>query len=126
MTSSGAATYAYQTWGAYGASKAALNHLAMTIGAEEPDVTTIAIRPGTVDTEMQRELREVHHATMTPEDAKKFADLKSSGKLLKPEQPGHVMAKLVLDAPRELTGKFLTYAYPPLQVTTTNVKQMER
>ncbi len=36
MTSSGAATGAYQGWGAYGAGKAVLNHLALTLAVEEP------------------------------------------------------------------------------------------
>jgi NAD(P)-dependent dehydrogenase (short-subunit alcohol dehydrogenase family) len=108
FTSSGAATYAYTAWGAYGASKAAMNHLAMTLGVEEPDIVSIAIRPGTVDTEMQRELRDIHHGTMDSTDAAKFASLKSDGKLLRPDQPGNVIAKLVLDAPHSLSGKFLT------------------
>jgi NAD(P)-dependent dehydrogenase (short-subunit alcohol dehydrogenase family) len=107
LVSSGAAVSAYATWGAYGASKAVLNHLATTLAVEEPNVTTISIRPGTVDTEMQRELREVHHEAMDEQDAQKFATLKSSGKLLRPEQPGHVMAKLAIGAGEELSGKFL-------------------
>ncbi|WPG99918.1 Hypothetical protein R9X50_00273900 [Acrodontium crateriforme] len=109
FTSSGAATGAYTTWGAYGSAKAALNHLAMTLAVEEKDVTTISIRPGVVDTDMQQEIREKHNTAMDENDAKKFASLKATGGLLKPEQPGHVMAKLVLDAPKELSGKFLTW-----------------
>ena len=109
FTSSGAAPHAYPTWGAYGSAKAAMNHLAMTIANEEKDITTIAIRPGTVDTEMQRDIREKHNKAMDASDAKKFAELKSSGSLLKPEQPGHVMAKLVLDGPKELSGRFLQW-----------------
>ncbi|RUS19392.1 hypothetical protein BC937DRAFT_87567 [Endogone sp. FLAS-F59071] len=38
-------------------SKAALNHLVQTLAVEEPDVTTIALRPGAVDTEMQAVIR---------------------------------------------------------------------
>lgn len=38
-------------------SKAALNHLASTLSVEEPDVTSIALRPGVVDTDMQVLLR---------------------------------------------------------------------
>jgi hypothetical protein len=79
----------------------------MTLAVEEPNVITISIRPGTVDTEMQRELREIHHTTMDKQDAEKFATLKSSGKLLRPEQPGIVIAKLVVEAEKELSGKFL-------------------
>ena len=106
LTSSGAAVGAYATWGAYGASKAVLNHLAMTLAVEEPDVTTVSIRPGVVDTEMQREIRELHNQAMDAKDAAKFAGLKTNGGLLKPEQPGNVIARLVLSAPIALSGGF--------------------
>lgn len=107
LVSSGAAAGAYSTWGAYGASKAVLNHLAMTLAVEEPDITTISIRPGVVDTEMQREIREVHHTSMDKKDVEKFAGLKTNGGLVKPEQPGNVMAKLAVQASKDLSGKFL-------------------
>lgn len=109
LTSSGAALSAYPTWGAYGSSKAALNHLAITLANEEPDITAIAVRPGVVDTEMQVDIREKHNTVMDGIDASKFAELKRTGGLLKPEQPGHVMAKLVLGAPKDLSGKFLNW-----------------
>lgn len=108
LTSTGAAVSAYKTWGLYGSTKAAMNHLAATLGAEEPDVTTVAIRPGMVDTEMQRELREVHRDNMPADVYAKFHNAHKDGKLLKPEQPGHVMARLVLDAPTSLSGRFLS------------------
>lgn len=107
LCSSGAAINAYEGWGAYGATKAALNHLALTLATEEPDITTVSIRPGVVDTDMQKSIREVHHEKMSEKDRAKFAELKSSGGLLKPEQPGNVMARLVLSAPRDLNGTFL-------------------
>ncbi|EGP88903.1 unnamed protein product [Zymoseptoria tritici ST99CH_3D1] len=109
LVSSGAATSAYTGWGAYGGAKAAVNHLAATLGREEPDVVSLAIRPGVVDTDMQKDIREKHSGGMDAGDSKKFAELKSSGGLLKPEQPGHVMAKLVLNAPKGLSGQFLTW-----------------
>ncbi|KAI9760155.1 MAG: hypothetical protein M4579_001875 [Chaenotheca gracillima] len=109
LTSSGAAVGNYATWGAYGASKAALNHLGATVASEEPDVTTISIRPGVVDTQMQQELRDEHLTKMNPEDGAKFATLKKDGQLLKPEQPGNVMARLVMDATNDLSGKFLSW-----------------
>ena len=112
FTSSGAAINAYTGWGAYGATKAALNHLALTLGAEEPDVTTISIRPGVVDTEMQRDIREVHSLSMQEKDVARFHQLHRDGSLLRPEQPGHVIAKLALDGPKELSGKFLRYGPP--------------
>lgn len=39
-------------------SKAALNHLATTLAVEEPDITTIAFRPGVVATDMQKSARD--------------------------------------------------------------------
>lgn len=109
LTSSGAAINAYQGWGCYGASKAVLNHIALTLAVEEPDVTTISVRPGVVDTEMQREIREVHNKSMSEKDAAKFLGLKKDGGLLKPEQPGHVIAKLAVSGKTELSGKFLNW-----------------
>ncbi|KAI9782599.1 MAG: hypothetical protein M1839_004844 [Geoglossum umbratile] len=130
FTSSGAAASGYATWGAYGASKgmqwafvasgrpqitnasietAAINHLALTLANEEELVTSISVRPGVVDTEMQREIREVHNGVMSQNDVKRFSLLKEQGQLLRPEQPGHVIAKLALGAPKWLSGQFLRY-----------------
>lgn len=52
--SSDAAVEAYPTWGAYGASKAALDHLARIWGAEldGTGVRVLAIDPGEMDTQM--------------------------------------------------------------------------
>ncbi|KAJ5162751.1 Short-chain dehydrogenase/reductase SDR [Penicillium coprophilum] len=111
FTSSGAAAAGtgYRGWGLYAATKAAMNNFAMSLGAEEPDVTTVSIRPGMVDTEMQRALREDHATGLDAEMHSKFTGVHETGKLLKPEQPGHVMAKLVLDAPKELSGGFYSW-----------------
>ena len=86
-----------------------LNHLTLTLSVEEPDVTSISIRPGVVDTEMQREIREVHNQAMTERDAAKFRGFHKEGDLLKPEQPGHVIAKLAVGADKSLSGKFLNW-----------------
>ena len=56
-----------------------MNHLALTLKVEEPTITTIAIRPGVVDTEMQRELREVYHEKMDKKDKEKFVGAKANG-----------------------------------------------
>ncbi|KAF2226478.1 hypothetical protein BDZ85DRAFT_256226 [Elsinoe ampelina] len=109
LCSSGASQSPYSTWGAYGATKAAINHLAATLSVEEPDVTTISLRPGVVDTEMQRAIREQHSESMDKKAADHFANLHGTGKLLKPEQPGHVMAQLATDGPKDLSGAFLTW-----------------
>lgn len=79
----------------------------MTLSSEEDNITCISIRPGVVDTQMQRELREIHASGMQEKDSAKFFTLHKEGGLLKPEQPGNVMARLVLDAPTTLNGRFL-------------------
>jgi NAD(P)-dependent dehydrogenase (short-subunit alcohol dehydrogenase family) len=76
----------------------------MTLTAEEPDITSVAIRPGVVDTDMQIEVRG-HAAIMDEKDVKKFKGLHEEGKLLRPDQPGNVMARLALSAGRDLSGK---------------------
>ncbi|KAI9723077.1 MAG: hypothetical protein M1828_004325 [Chrysothrix sp. TS-e1954] len=124
LTSSGAAVKATSTWGCYGASKAVLNHLAMTLAVEEPDITTIAIRPGVVDTDMQAQLKSNHFQFMDDHDVHKFESLRSSGKMLKPEQPGHFMARLVLAAPHDLNGKFVKYARFQLSREGTNARNI--
>lgn len=95
----------YTGCGAYGLAKAALNHLAMTLSVEEPDVVSVAVRPGVVDTQIQDEIRDLHGPKMAEKDWQKFVGLKRDGKLLRPEEPGSVMARLVLEADRDLSGK---------------------
>lgn len=84
-----------------------MNHLNLTLAAEEPDVTCVSIRPGVVDTQMQIDIREVHSSSMDEKDNAKFRGLHEEGKLVKPEQPGHVIAKLAINAPKVFSGMFL-------------------
>jgi NAD(P)-dependent dehydrogenase (short-subunit alcohol dehydrogenase family) len=51
---SDAAVEPYAGWGAYGASKAALDQLAAVLAAEEPDLRVYAIDPGDLRTDMQQ------------------------------------------------------------------------
>ena len=58
---------------------------------------------------MQREIRENHNKSMSASDAARFAELKNEGGLLRPEQPGHVIAKLSVSAPKDMSGKYLSW-----------------
>ncbi|PYH44098.1 SDR family oxidoreductase [Aspergillus saccharolyticus JOP 1030-1] len=109
FTSSAAGVKPIPAWGLYGASKAAMNHLARTLGEEEPAVTTVSIDPGLVDTEMQREIREDLATAMESQLHSFFTSAHKAGGLSKPEQPGHVIAKLVVGAPKELSGRFIEW-----------------
>jgi NAD(P)-dependent dehydrogenase (short-subunit alcohol dehydrogenase family) len=83
--------------------------LAMHLAKEEPDITSIAIMPGRVDTDMQRELREQGKATMAELDHTGFVQAFEQGELFRPNQPGDVCARLVTNPPAELSGKHLKY-----------------
>jgi NAD(P)-dependent dehydrogenase (short-subunit alcohol dehydrogenase family) len=59
--SSDAAAEAYETWGGYGASKAALDHLSAVLGVEEPGLRVWAVDPGDMGTDL--------YAAAVPDDA---------------------------------------------------------
>jgi len=52
---SDAAVEAYEGWGAYGASKAALEQLTSVLAAERPDLRVYAVDPGDMNTRMHQE-----------------------------------------------------------------------
>lgn len=53
--SSDAAIEHYETWGAYAASKAALDHLTLTLAGEDPDVRWWAVDPGDMRTQLHQD-----------------------------------------------------------------------
>jgi NAD(P)-dependent dehydrogenase (short-subunit alcohol dehydrogenase family) len=105
--SSGAAVKAVEGWSAYCAAKAGVTHLTRVLAAEEPAVTTLALRPGVVDTAMQALIRAEGSGGMSAAQVAYFAGLKAEGQLRPPEIPGRVLAWLALRAPREWSGAFL-------------------
>lgn len=52
---SDAAVDHYETWGAYAASKAALDHLTLTLAAEDSAIRWYAVDPGDLRTQMQQD-----------------------------------------------------------------------
>ncbi|MGH3031674.1 MAG: SDR family NAD(P)-dependent oxidoreductase [Gaiellaceae bacterium] len=52
---SDAAVEAYETWGGYGSSKAALAQLTAVLGVEQPGLRAYAVDPGDMRTQMQQE-----------------------------------------------------------------------
>ena len=53
--SSDAAVEAYENWGGYGSSKAALDHLSAILAAEQPELRIYAVDPGDMRTQLQQE-----------------------------------------------------------------------
>ncbi|KDN37988.1 NAD(P)-binding protein [Tilletiaria anomala UBC 951] len=109
FVSSGAAVANSAAWGAYNVSKAGANALARTLAQEEKGdasqgrapVAVWAVRPGAVDTEMQANLRANSAQHVDSDVHQRFIKLHEEGQLLKPEQPGHVLAALALLGTRE-------------------------
>src|SRR5262245_6300106 len=52
---SDAAVEAYQGWGGYGSSKAALEHITAVLAAEHPELRIYAVDPGDMRTQMQQD-----------------------------------------------------------------------
>ena len=84
-----------------------MNSLAAHLGAEESDITSVSITPGKVDTEMQKILREKGKGCMDEALHSDFVSAFHTGELLKPEQPGNVMARLVANPDPKLSGNIL-------------------
>ena len=72
---------------------------------EEPSITSVAISPGKVDTDMQKQIREEGKTGMAADFHAVFVNEHEKGLLLPPEKPGYVIAKLVADANKEFSGK---------------------
>jgi NAD(P)-dependent dehydrogenase (short-subunit alcohol dehydrogenase family) len=86
--SSDAAVGHYETWGGYGASKAALDHVALTLAAEHPTLAVYAVDPGDMRTAM-------HQAAFPGED---ISDRPEPETLVEP------LLRLVADRPP--SGRF--------------------
>lgn len=88
-----------------------MNMYLKCLAREEPNVVCMAVRPGIVDTEIVQGLYSNPHnaQVMDPEQFKFMQLQRDHGKLLKPEEPAEVMAKLVLDAPKSLSGSFFSW-----------------
>ncbi|KAJ1863380.1 hypothetical protein LPJ73_000537 [Coemansia sp. RSA 2703] len=110
--SSGAATGAYQGWGAYCMGKAALNMLTQVLACEEEEVVSVALRPGVVATDMQALIRDAGKEAMKPEQHGKFTKMHEQGALLPPERPALSIACLALCAAKEHSGSFYSWDSP--------------
>jgi NAD(P)-dependent dehydrogenase (short-subunit alcohol dehydrogenase family) len=96
-------------WGAYCASKAALNMFTSVLALEEPLITALAAHPGAVDTDMQADLRRVGKGHMTDTEHARFVRMSQEGALLPPHAPGRAIAALALYAPPTWSGEFVSW-----------------
>ncbi|KTW28025.1 hypothetical protein T552_01887 [Pneumocystis carinii B80] len=107
--SSGASTNPYKSMGAYSGSKAAMNHLSSVLAIEESSITSVSLRPGVVDTQMQTSLREKHVSNLDKDMHARFMNLHQTGQLISPEDSARIIVILALYAKKELSGRYISY-----------------
>lgn len=107
--STGAAARVAQGWGVYSVAKAGLNHFTRILAAEEPEITTLAVRPGRVDTDMQAFIRRTGLTGMPPDVHRQFIEQYEQGRLLPPEKVGRAIAWMALNAPHKWSGEFIEW-----------------
>ena len=96
ILTSGAARSIYPGWASYGAGKAAVDQWVRDVGAEQSSrggVQVLSVTPGTVDTEMQAQLRAAQEEDFPKRQ--KFLDVERDGKLTPPDQVARKMWKLL-------------------------------
>lgn len=113
--SSGASNVPIPSASAYCTAKAGLTHFNRVLGEEVPDVTSVCIRPGVVDTAMQTRIRREGSVVMDPSHYTYYTELKTKGELEPPEIPARSIAWLSIYAPHNMSGEFRNYDDPDIQ-----------
>jgi len=105
---SGAAERNVEGIGAYCLSKAAEEHLARQLAVEAPEITCFVYRPGAVETEMQKSVREAKGSGAKVLH-RVFGEMKEQGILLTPETAARALVQILKREPRHFHGKIATY-----------------
>ena len=109
FVSSGAANRAIDGWSAYCCAKTALFRFADSLALEEKEhgINVISVRPGVVDTDMQRDIRSTGVDQM--KDYEFFKELHEQKKLLDPNLTAERICPLALDIPAGWTGELVNH-----------------
>jgi NAD(P)-dependent dehydrogenase (short-subunit alcohol dehydrogenase family) len=105
---SGAAEMNVEGIGAYCLCKAAEEHLARQLAAEAPEVTCFVYRPGPVETELQKGVREAKGSGAEVLH-RVFGEMKKHGTLITPEMAARALVQIIKRDPRRFHGKTATY-----------------
>ncbi|KAK9474528.1 uncharacterized protein V1510DRAFT_373429 [Dipodascopsis tothii] len=99
----------YFGWHGYGGSKACVDHLAATYAVEEPDVLSVSIDPGVMDTNMQAEIRTEHGTKMKADHIEYLMRVKEDASIASTEGPATVVYNMVTRGTSEFSGKYLVF-----------------
>ena len=105
--SSGAADSNVEGWGAYCASKAALDRLSGVLAAEVADtgIVVASMNPGATDTQMQADIRQTTSSQFKRGDY--FRRLHDQGKLFQPDEAAQLLLWLASDYAKNENGNKL-------------------
>jgi NAD(P)-dependent dehydrogenase (short-subunit alcohol dehydrogenase family) len=101
---SGVAQHNIAGMGIYAVAKAAEEHLARQLALEAPEITCFTYRPGVVETDMQRQLRQAEgggSAQLRP----MFQGYRDQGRLLSPQQAAEGLLGILEDNPHRFHGQ---------------------
>jgi NAD(P)-dependent dehydrogenase (short-subunit alcohol dehydrogenase family) len=110
--SSTAANLPIEGLSAYCVAKAGLHMLVQVLALEAPQVTSLSVQPGPVDTGMHDALRADARSALAPERAQFYHDLRSQDRLRPPDVPGRSVAWLTLAAPPDWSGQEIQHDDP--------------
>ena len=110
IVSSGASEKAYPSWASYCCSKASVNMLVKCL-SEETTYTCLAVRPGVVDTDMQKKIREDKNTNEKLKE--KFTKMHETNHLLSPDVPAKAIVNFALYADKDWNGRFVNYDESP-------------
>ncbi len=104
---SGAAHRSVPSWSAYCAAKAGLLHLTRVLADELRDVNVRVniVRPGRVDTDMQRVLRSIPPEDMDPSIVESYRRMYEEGRLYPPDFPARLTVWLCTDEAADVSGQ---------------------
>ncbi|KAJ2079933.1 hypothetical protein H4R24_003429 [Coemansia sp. RSA 988] len=129
-----ASTQSYHGWAAYCVSKGAINMLTKSLAHEEPDIVSIAICPGFMDTDMYNYVMKKGSRVMDKKEYKRLQQLQNDKlpddnnrykeeeepamnaqkKIHHPSEPAYVIVRLALESSSKLSGGLFTWDAPEL------------
>ncbi len=104
---SGAAHRPVPSWSAYCTAKAGLLHLTRVLAEElkEVNIRVNIVRPGRVDTDMQRLLRSIPPEDMDPKIVESYRRQYEEGRLYPPDFPARLIVWLCTDEAQDVSGQ---------------------
>ncbi|PIA15513.1 NAD(P)-binding protein [Coemansia reversa NRRL 1564] len=122
-------TQTYHGWSAYLVSKGAINMLTKTLAHEEPNIVTLGISPGFMNTDMYKYVMENGNDVMKKKEYKKLKKLQKNNeelgnisennsvqhRLFHPSEPAYVIVRLALESSTEMSGGIFTWDAPELK-----------